>query len=78
MRESSTYQAILQEGRVEGRDEGRKEEARSLLLRLGRQRFGAADARTLKAVESAKSIEELERLANRLLKAESWSELLSQ
>ncbi len=74
MRESSTYQAILQEGR----NEGREEEARALLLRLGRERFGEADARTLKRVESARSIEELERLADRLVKADSWSELLSQ
>ncbi len=37
-----------------------------------------ADAQTLKKVESARSLEELERLLDRLLKADSWSELLSQ
>ncbi len=39
MRESSTYQAILNEGRTEGRTEGE----RTILLRQGRVRFGEPD-----------------------------------
>ena len=46
MRDSLTYQAILEEGRPEGRAEGRVDEARELLLELGTGRFGPPDART--------------------------------
>jgi predicted transposase YdaD len=88
MKESSTYQAILsegrtegielgrQEGRVEGRQEGRAEEARSLLLRLGALRFGSPDESIKAAITAVPEIQELEVLLERLLKAESWDELL--
>jgi hypothetical protein len=39
MRESSTIQAFLEEGRVKGL----AEEARRIILRLGRKRLGAVD-----------------------------------
>jgi hypothetical protein len=44
MRDSSTYQAILDEGRAEGRAEGRIDGERRLLLLLGTPRFGQAEA----------------------------------
>jgi len=40
MKESTTYQAIVREGREEGRDEGRTEEARRMLLLVGETKFG--------------------------------------
>jgi predicted transposase YdaD len=67
MRESSTYQAILEEGRTE--------EARRRLLLQGNDRFGPPDAPTRAAIETIASIERLERLAQRLLHASSWEEL---
>ena len=84
MKESSTYQAILEEGKVEGMaeglamgmTEGRAKEARSLLLLLGTKRFGAPDTRTQAAIEAIRSVERLERLVARVLEAESWEELL--
>jgi hypothetical protein len=73
MRDSSTYQAILDEGRVEGRVEGE----RRLLLLLGTPRFGEPDAATRTRIESITDSETLERLAARLLSTSSWDELLA-
>lgn len=78
MRESSTYQAILAEGRNEGRNEGRAEEARKLLLLQGAKRFGApADAPTRAALEAITDLSRLEELGARLLDVSSWQELLT-
>jgi predicted transposase YdaD len=92
MKESVTYQAILREGLREGRDEGlregrlegrvegrfagRIEEAQRLLLVLGEERFGAPDAATRATVEAITEVQDLERLARELLRANSWQELL--
>lgn len=78
MRESSTYQAILQEGRQEGRLEGRLEEARSSVLRLGGKRFGIPAPKTQAVLKAISSVERLEALQLRLLDTESWEELLAQ
>ena len=64
-------------GRVEGASLGKMEEARNLLLRLGRKRFGEPDAVTLQFVQNLNNLETLERLMERLLEAENWSELLA-
>jgi len=72
MRESSTYQAILQEGR----EEGRLRVAREWLLKLGSNRFGEPDARGRETIEEAASIEQLDQWRERLLIVESWEELL--
>jgi len=69
MRESVTYQAILREGRAE--------EARALLLRLGTKRFGPPSETARAAVEAITEIERLEGLNERLLDVESWEELLA-
>jgi predicted transposase YdaD len=74
MRESSTYQAIL----VEGRAEGRIEEARAILLRQGRKRFGPPDERVLTALEAIGRRERLEELSERLLDVATWEELLAE
>jgi hypothetical protein len=77
MRESVTYQAIVEEGRVEGRVEGRAEEARAILVRMGRKRFGPPDGRTLAILESISRPEYLEELSERLLDVTTWDELLA-
>jgi len=74
MRESSTYQAILHAGRVEGR----VEEAHALLLRMGRKRFGPPDERVQAALEAIGSRERLEELSERLLDVATWNELLAE
>ncbi len=74
MKESTTYQAILEEG--EGR--GAVAEARKLLRLLGEDAFVAPDARTVAAIESLNDLAQLEGLARRSRTAASWQELLGQ
>jgi hypothetical protein len=74
--ESVTYQAILEEGRVEGETRGALAEARKLLLMLGENRFGAPDASTVAALEAINDVRQLENLGLRLLSASSWQDLL--
>ena len=73
MTESSTYQAIL----AEGRSEGRTAEARKLLLFVGTARFGPPDEPARAAIERMNSIALLEGLFIRLLNVSSWHELLA-
>ena len=73
MRESSTYQAILEEGRVEGRIR----EARQIVLELGTGKFGAPDAETVATMERLNDLDTLHRLALGVLRASNWQELLA-
>lgn len=57
--------------------QGRIREARAMLLRLGSQRFGDADEQIQSSMEAIMELETLEELLDRLLKVESWQELLS-
>jgi hypothetical protein len=68
MRESSTYQAILDEGRIEGKQ--------STLLRQGSKRFGAPDEATRQRLLAIQSVERLDELSERLLEVSSWQDLL--
>jgi hypothetical protein len=72
MKESSTYQAILEEGRVEGA----VAEAKTFLRMLGDRRFGRPDDRTAAILESIEDLARLEDLGSRLEAARSWQELL--
>jgi hypothetical protein len=63
MQESTTYQKILRDGR----DEGRIEEARGLLLRQGSRRFGEPDATTVATIEGIRDIDRLEALCDRFV-----------
>jgi len=76
MRDSSTYQAILEEGRVEGRTEGRTEGELYVLLRGGTRRFGPPDAKTKATLEGIDSQEVIDRLVDRLFDVTSWEDLL--
>ena len=86
MRESSTYQATLREGREEGLMEGRNEgliqgrigEAQRMLLMLGEDRFGEPDEATRGAVEAIHDVERLERMTKRVLDTgiQDWDGLL--
>jgi predicted transposase YdaD len=69
MRESSTYQAILEEGQAEG--------IQKALLLQGRKRFGAPDAATQEAVRGITDVGRLERMSERMLDALTWQELLA-
>lgn len=92
LQESSTYQAILEQGREVGREQGREEgreegraqgqeigravEARRMLLRQGEHRFGSPPASVVAAIESISDIDRLEQLSLKLLTATGWDELL--
>jgi hypothetical protein len=76
MKESWTYQAILAEGREEGRDEGAVVEAKKLLRIQGDDAFGPPDARTAKVIEQIADLARLEELFKRLRSANNWRELL--
>jgi predicted transposase YdaD len=73
MRESSTYQAILREGRAEGELLA----ARRLLLRQGRKQFGPPDAGAQAALEAITDMDRLERMSERLLEVTTWPDLLA-
>jgi predicted transposase YdaD len=73
MRDSDTYQAILDEGR----EEGRVDELHRMLLRQGRKRFGEPDEGTRQAIRDLQDLERLEHLGERLLEVSGWDELLA-
>ena len=72
MKESSTYQAILEEGRTEGA----VAEARRLLRFLGEDAFGPPDTQTAVLIDRLDDLARLEELARRVRTAENWQELL--
>ena len=76
MKESSTYQAILEEGRSEGRTEGAVTEARKLLRVFGERAFGPPDAQIATAIDRIEDLARLEEMCDRLSHAGSWQELL--
>jgi predicted transposase YdaD len=86
MQESTTYQAILREGRNEGRNEGltegltegRVREARRLLLRQGTKRLGEPDPAIAAALDAITDIDRLEILHDRAFDPDihNWDELL--
>jgi hypothetical protein len=65
-------------GEARGRAEGEIKALHRTLLRLGGQRLGAPDAAVTAAVEAIADRERLERLADGLLQAASWQELLGR
>jgi predicted transposase YdaD len=74
MKESSAYQAILEEGYAVGETR----EATKLLKKLGTRRFGPPDHSVLVAIEALADLERIELLLERLLEVSSWEELLAQ
>ena len=80
MKESVIYQAIADEGRVEGRAagrvEGRAEEARAMLLKFGQWKLVTPRAYLVAALNAVSDVQRLEAMADRLIAATSWRELL--
>jgi hypothetical protein len=63
----------------EVREEGRAEEARTLVLQMGRKKFGKAPSKKhQKTLEAITDLARLEALAVRLFHANSWGELLGE
>src|SRR5262249_31620604 len=69
---------LFDEVRKESGEEGRMEEARTLVLGLGRRKFRkAANKKQQKALEAITDLGQLETLAERLFHVDSWAELLN-
>lgn len=73
MKESTTYQSIVAEGRIEGA----LEEARKLLLQLGQERLGVAPPSFQARLEAIPDLRQLEQLTLRVSQSSSWDDLLS-
>lgn len=76
MKESVTYQAIIEEGEAIGEAKGKKEGSRKLILLQGRSKFGDPSAEAEAALNALSDVRQLEKLGVRLLHASSWEELL--
>jgi predicted transposase YdaD len=70
MQESTTYQAILEEGEERG--------VRRSILHLGTRRWGTPSAEIEQRLASVGEMDQLEALLDRLQTAESWSELFDR
>ena len=77
MKESSTYQAILEEGRADGGLRAVAEAKRMLRLQ-GEAAFGPPDSRTAAAIERLNDLPRLEEMLLRVRTAASWRELLGR
>ena len=71
MKESTTHQAILQEGLQEGLAEGAVQEARKLLLRLGSTKLGRPRGRAEAALAKIADLGRFEAMIERLAMVES-------
>jgi hypothetical protein len=76
MKESVTYQAIIEEGEAKGRAEGKAEEARNMIFLQGQSKFGEPSAEAKAALNALNDVRQLEKLGVRLLRVSSWEELL--
>ena len=68
MRESTTYQAIIEEGEALG--------IQNAVLRIGTRRLGRPSAHFRRILQGVTEVREAERLVERVLDVASWQELL--
>ncbi|HVS38739.1 MAG TPA: hypothetical protein VMS17_24495 [Gemmataceae bacterium] len=74
MKESVTYQAIVEEGVAKGRQEG----ARRTLLCLGEELFGKPACASVRSrIESINSLDTFDHLIIRMLRVHRWEDLLA-
>jgi predicted transposase YdaD len=76
MRESTTYQEILEEGEEKGRAEGKVAGKRDDLLKLATKRFGEPAADMVARINSISDLDRLDALLLRMLDVDGWDELL--
>ncbi|MBI3469541.1 MAG: DUF4351 domain-containing protein [Planctomycetes bacterium] len=70
MKESVTYQEIVEEGRL---DKGRKD-----ILRIGTKRFGKPSRKMRQTISQISDLDRLDALLDRVLEVSSWNELLGE
>ncbi len=73
MEESTTYQAILEEGLTQGLSQG----LRAALQRLGTKKFGVPNGAILAELQLISDATRLERLTEGVLDTENWEDLLA-
>jgi len=78
MKESVTYQAIVEEGRVIGEARGQTDEARRILLKLGSERFGEPGAKVKARLNKIADKNLLEDLVMRTMIVSNWNDLLKK
>jgi predicted transposase YdaD len=76
MHESVTYQKVVEEGRAEGFVEGLVEGEQWIIARQATLRFGPPDEATRARLEAIHDPDRLEALAERILTATGWDDLL--
>ena len=72
MEDSTTYQEILEKGVSRGLSQGQHH----LLLRQGTKRFGSPSPETVATLQRITDAAQLEQLAERILDATGWDDLL--
>ncbi len=77
MKESVTYQAILEEGQARGAAKEAVRARLETLLRLGAYRFGPPDSKIRADLEATQSTDRLDDLIDRSLIVSSWNDLLA-
>jgi len=70
MKDSVTYQEIVNEGKVQGRHD--------FLLQVCRKKFGPPDEPTMRKLRSIEDVDRLAQLAERIFDVTSWDELLAE
>jgi hypothetical protein len=76
MEESATYQATIARGEAKGEAKGRIEGIKEALLVMGREQFGPPSAQVKAALNAITDLDRLKQLSVRLLKVNSWQNLL--
>jgi hypothetical protein len=69
VRDSSAYEEFEENGAIR--------EAQRIIIRVGQKRLGIADEATTAALKAIIDLDRLERLADAVLSAASWRELLA-
>lgn len=77
LEDSATYQLIHKKGVAQGVAQGVIQEAQALILRLGAKRLGVPPAEVEVAVRAVTDHARLERMADRVLDATTWDEILN-
>lgn len=78
MRESTTLQATLEEGRAEGRLQARLEGAKAFFVYMAKAKLGAPIPLALDRIEAIDDMAQLNKLCNKFWSLETWEELLSR
>lgn len=77
MKESTTYQEIVEEGFEQGKVQGRAEMRQDDLILMGTRRFGTEpDDSTVAAIRRTNDLEQLELMLLRVFEVEGWKDLL--